>query len=114
MITLLKMAKNIGRRFIQAREITIDLFEKKVMIGNREIELSPVEFLLLKYLAMKKGEEVSVEQLLKYLWRKDIFLLEDTIGVIMDNLMSKIEETQFAPRYIININNRLYKFLEGG
>ncbi len=112
MITLLKMAKGIGRRFIKERELNIDLSDKRVVLGNKEIELSPIEFFLLRFLAMNKGKIVSVDQLLTYLWKKDIFLLEDALDVIMDTLISKIEDEQSIPKYIININNDSYKFLE--
>ena len=61
---------------------------------------------------MNKGKIVSVDQLLTYLWKKDIFLLEDALDVIMDTLISKIEDEQSIPKYIININNDSYKFLE--
>lgn len=112
MITLLKMAKGIGRRFINERELVIDLSEKKVIVNSEEVKLSPVEFFLLRFLAVNKGKVVSADQLLTYLWKKDIFLLEDGLDVIMDTLISKIEDDQSIPKYIINVNNDAYKFLE--
>jgi DNA-binding response OmpR family regulator len=112
MITLLKMAKVVGRRFIKERELIIDLSEKKVTVNSEEVKLSPIEFFLLRFLAVNKGKAVSADQLLTYLWKRDIFLLEDGLDVIMDTLISKIESDQTFPKYIININNNAYKFLE--
>lgn len=112
MITLLKMAKGVGRRFIKERELIIDLSEKRVFLDSREVKLSPIEFFLLRFLVMNKGKAVSADQLLTYLWKKDIFLLEDGLDVIMDRLISKIEDVQSIPKYIINVNNDAYKFLE--
>ncbi|MBI3353605.1 MAG: winged helix-turn-helix domain-containing protein [Nitrospirae bacterium] len=71
-----------------------------------------MEFFLLRFLAVNKGKVVSADQLLTYLWKKDIFLLEDGLDVIMDTLISKIEDDQSIPKYIINVNNDAYKFLE--
>lgn len=112
MITLLKMAKVVGRRFIKERELIIDLSEMKVTVNSGEVKLSPIEFFLLRFLAVNKGNVVSADQLLTYLWKRDIFLLEDGLDVIMDALMSKIENDQTAPKYIINFDNNAYKFLE--
>lgn len=112
MITLLKMAKGVGRRFIKERELIIDLSEKKVTVNSEEVKLFPIEFFLLRFLALNKGKAVSADQLLTYLWKRDIFLLEDGLDVIMDALMSKIENDQTAPKYIINFDKNAYKFLE--
>ncbi len=112
MITLLKMAKGIGRRFIKERELVIDLSEKKVTVNSEEVKISPVEFFLLRFLAVNKGKVVSADQLLTYLWKRDIFLLEDGLDVIMDTLISKIEGGQFIQKYIIKDNNNSYRFLE--
>lgn len=112
MITLLKMAKGVGRRFIKERELTINLSEKRVFLDNREVKLSPIEFFLLRFLAVNKGKVMSADQLLTYLWKKDIFLLEDGLDVIMEALISKIEDDQSIPKYIINVNNDSYKFRE--
>jgi len=112
MITLLKMAKGIGRRFIKERELVIDLSEKKVTVNSEEVKISPVEFFLLRFLAVNKGKVVSADQLLTYLWKRDIFLLEDGLDVIMNTLISKIEDGQFIPKYIIKDNNNSYRFLE--
>ena len=112
MITLLKMAKVVGRHFIKERELIIDLSEMKVTVNSEEVKLSPIEFFLLRFLAVNKGKAVSADQLLTYLWKRDIFLLEDGLDVIMDALMSKIENDQSAPKYIINFDKNAYKFLE--
>jgi DNA-binding response OmpR family regulator len=112
MITLLKMAKVVGRRFIKERELVIDLSEKKVTVNSEEVKISPVEFFLLRFLAVNKGKAVSADQLLTYLWKRDIFLLEDGLDVIMDTLISKIEGGQFIQKYIIKDNNNSYRFLE--
>lgn len=112
MITLLKMAKGVGRRFIKERELIIDLSEKRVFLDSREVKLSPIEFFLLRFLAVNKGKVMSADQLLTYLWKKDIFLLEDGLDVIMEALISKIEDDQSIPKYIINVNNDSYKFRE--
>lgn len=67
MITLLKMAKVVGRRFIKERELIIDLSEMKVTVNSGEVKLSPIEFFLLRFLAVNKGNVVSADQLLTYL-----------------------------------------------
>ncbi len=108
---LLEKTKEAGRRFIKERALIIDLSEKKVTVNSEEVKLSPVEFFLLRFLAVNKGKVVSADQLLTYLWKKDIFLLEDSIERIMDALRSKIEQNQPAQQYIA-INNKSYKLLE--
>ncbi|MFZ3090897.1 MAG: winged helix-turn-helix domain-containing protein [Nitrospirota bacterium] len=108
---LLEKTKEAGRRFIKVRGLTIDLTEKRVLENEEEIRVSPVEFFLLRYLAINKGKEVSTDQLLTYLWKKDVFLLEESIERIMDILRSKIGQSQPAQQYIA-INNKSYKLLE--
>ena len=48
--------------------LSVDLVNRKIMLGGEEIHLSPKEFSLLRFLAMHAGRVVTHQQLLKEVW----------------------------------------------
>jgi two-component system KDP operon response regulator KdpE len=53
---------------LQCGDLTIDLVQRRVSVGEREIKLTPTEYELLKILAQFRGRVVTHKQLLKAVW----------------------------------------------
>ena len=59
---------------------------------EREIELTKNEVRILHTLAMKKGNIVSREELMKDLWNDNMFVDDNTLSVNINRLRKKMEE----------------------
>ncbi len=75
------------------------------------IDLSPREFTLLRFLAERKGDVVSREQLLTIVWGYDSSSTSRTVDVHIAKLRRKIETSPEEPKFIITVHGMGYKFM---
>ncbi len=80
--------------------------------GEINIELTPMEFELLKVLAQSPGRVYSRMQLLDMIQGEAYEGYERTIDSHIKNLRRKIEHRPDHPRYIITVYGTGYKFEE--
>ncbi len=92
-------------------DLVIDLSYRKVMIGGNEIKLSPIEYDLLKSLALHAGKVLTHRQLLLEVWgpkyEKDTQYLRVYVGL----LRRKVEVNPSKPRHIITEPGVGYRLL---
>lgn len=79
--------------------------------GGVPIELSPLEFKLLKFFIDNRQHVVTREQMLKAVWNTNSVLFTRTVDMHVAKLRKKIEESPNHPRFIITIYGTGYKFL---
>lgn len=79
--------------------------------GGAPIDLSPREFTLLRFLAERKGDVVSREQLLTIVWGYDSSSTSRTVDVHIAKLRRKIESSPEEPKFIITVHGMGYKFM---
>jgi two-component system alkaline phosphatase synthesis response regulator PhoP len=79
--------------------------------GGAPIDLSPREFTLLRFLAERKGDVVSREQLLTIVWGYDSSSTSRTVDVHIAKLRRKIETSPEEPKFIITVHGMGYKFM---
>ncbi len=100
-----------SRKLITYDDLSLDLESRCVIQSDRQIEVSPMEFRLLKYLIQNAGIVVSKEELLRDVWgyaasSGDMNLIEATIR----RLRQKIETDPSHPRYIQTVWGAGYRF----
>lgn len=76
------------------------------------IQLSAMEFKLLKYFAQHVGEAISRDQLLDDVWGYDQFPTTRTVDNYILLLRKKIENDPSNPKYIITLHKAGYKFVK--
>lgn len=81
-------------------ELTIDPAARSATLAGADLDLSPKEFDLLRYLADRKGTVVSKRELLAEVWREPYGGGEKTIDVHLSWLRKKLGESASAPRYL--------------
>jgi two-component system alkaline phosphatase synthesis response regulator PhoP len=79
--------------------------------GEREIDLSPREFELLKYFIQHRGETITRDQLLDDVWGYDNYPFTRTVDNHIAKLRQKVEAVPADPKYIITVHRVGYKFL---
>ena len=59
---------------------------------NKQIELTKNESKILYYLVQKRGQIVSREEIMSYLWDSESFIDDNTLTVNMKRLRNKLQE----------------------
>ena len=90
-------------------KLKVDLARHQVSIGESEVDLTPTEYEILKFLALHAGRLVLHQDLLRAIrgpQRKDVHYLR----VYIAQLRHKIEEDPNRPRYIVTEPGVGYRF----
>jgi DNA-binding response OmpR family regulator len=81
-------------------ELEVDSASRVAQLAGEELELSPKEFDVLRYLAERAGEVVSKRELLAEVWRQPYGGGEKTVDVHISWLRKKLGESAAEPRFI--------------
>ena len=87
-------------------------FEKAAVIHNeKEIPLTPKEFIIIKKLLENKNKIVTNDALCLTAWGEDYYGHENTLMVHIRRLREKIEKSPSAPRHIVTVKGLGYKWV---
>ena len=90
--------------------LSIDVARRDVLINNKRIKLTPVEFRLLTYLARNAGKVLTFEQILTHVWGSEYRGSMDYVHVYISHLRRKLGEHTKTPRYILTLHGVGYIF----
>jgi len=85
----------------QVGELRVDLARRQVMLADKEVSLTPIEFDLLRLLVQDAGKVITHHQLIQKVWG---MAYEDEAGLLrvnISNLRRKIEPDPNRPTYIL-------------
>ena len=94
------MQKENTQRVITVRDMQINLNNRSVVIGGREVNLTATEFDLLQLFVTNRGKVFSRENLLETIWKYDYLGDLRTVDVHIRRLREKIERVPSQPRNI--------------
>jgi two-component system KDP operon response regulator KdpE len=92
-------------------DVSIDIDERRVMVGGQEVKLTPKEFDVLKYLVSNAGKVVTHRALLQAVWGSESSEQTEYLRVFINQLRRKIEPDSQHPRYIITEPWVGYRFM---
>ena len=95
---------------ISAGDLEIDLARRAVEARGRQVQLTYVEFELLRTLASHPGRVYSRRMLLEALWGSADYREPRTIDVHVRHLREKLEEDPAEPEYILTVRGVGYRF----
>ncbi len=95
---------------ISAEGLTIDLTRRLVEVGGNRVQLTYVEFELLRILASNPGRVYSRRMLLEALWGGADYREPRTIDVHVRHLREKLERDPADPEYILTVRGVGYRF----
>lgn len=85
-------------------DITLNLDELKVLKKDQELELTKIEFKILRHLMLNSRQIISREQLFQAVWENEgNFIENNTLAVNIRRLREKIEDAPSKPEYIKNV-----------
>ncbi len=92
-------------------DIELDLERLLVTRGGQPVDLTPIEFRLLRYLVSNSERPVTREALIEAVWGYEGDLGSDrTIDVHMRHLRAKLEDDPAHPRWLLTVRGLGYKW----
>jgi two-component system KDP operon response regulator KdpE len=85
----------------QTGDLQVDLARRLVKVAEREIQLTPIEYDLLKVLVVNAGKVVTQNQLLRQIWGGPFEEEAHLLRVHISNLRAKLEVEPARPQYIL-------------
>jgi two-component system response regulator VicR len=99
-----------GSNHIKCQDLDIDFDRYEVRRNNEVLELTLREFELVKFLASRKNQIFSREQLLESVWGYEYYGDVRTVDVTIRRLREKIEINPSVPNYIVTKRGVGYYF----
>ena len=92
--------------------LRLDLEAGKVYKNEHEVNLTPIEYSILKLLWTHKGVVFKIETIYERVWQQEYFANNNTVMVHIRKLREKIEDNPRLPDYIFTVWGVGYKFGE--
>jgi DNA-binding response OmpR family regulator len=90
-----------ARPVVTLGELSIDYTQHRVTVHDQELELTPIEYRLLAYMAQNAGRVVTQDLLLEHVWGEEYIGESHLLQVNMNRLRRKIEADPAHPHYLI-------------
>lgn len=110
--SVLRRSNNTGanQNKINCKDFILNLSKSCIEKDNKTIELTKNEFKILHYLVQKRGQIVSRDEIMEYLWESESFIDDNTLTVNITRLRNKLKqihlkeilETKRGQGYILN------------
>ncbi|MDQ6915853.1 MAG: response regulator [Actinomycetota bacterium] len=86
---------------IEVGDLTVDVADHRVLRAGEEVHLTPIEFDLLRVLALNPGRLVTQRQLLREVWGPAYETETHYLRVHVAHIRAKIEPDPARPRYLV-------------
>jgi two-component system alkaline phosphatase synthesis response regulator PhoP len=90
--------------------IQVNFLRSEVTRDGEPINLSALDFKLLKYFIENRGQNLTRDKLLDEVWGYEATPYTRTVDVHIAGLRQKIEENPVHPKYLITVHRVGYKF----
>ncbi|SHG95362.1 DNA-binding response regulator, OmpR family, contains REC and winged-helix (wHTH) domain [Tepidibacter thalassicus DSM 15285] len=107
---LRRIKRHSQSELIVCSPFTLDLNQRKLFKGNKEIEVTPTEFSILKYLMINESKSLSRDEILDEIWGKNYIGDLKIVDVNIRRIRSKIEENPSNPKYLQTVWGHGYCF----
>jgi two-component system phosphate regulon response regulator PhoB len=98
------------RGHLLAGRIVMDTVSRRVLAGDREIQIGPTEYRLLEFFMSHAGRAYSRSQILDHVWGTNAYLEERTVDVHIRRLRKALEPAD-ASHNLQTVRGHGYRFL---
>ena len=98
-----------NKDIIEINGLVIDKDEHKCLLYDKKIDLTPMEFEILLYLASNRGKVISSEELFEKVWKEKYFDSNNTVMVHIRRIREKLGENTKNPKFIKTVWGVGYK-----
>ena len=94
-------------------QIELDFKKYEAKKKGKKLELTPLEFQMLKLFIQKKGQVITRDDFLDKIWGEDnMYVSFRTVDSHIANIRKKIEDDSSNPKHILCIRGVGYKFID--
>ena len=104
---------SIARESYVIGGIELNDAKKQVTLDGEEVNLTPTEYDILKFLMQHPGEVYSPKQIYQRVWEDAPYGSENTVAVHIRHLREKLEYDPAEPRYLKVVWGQGYKIERG-
>ena len=97
----LRRAGRPGEPVVEAGPIRIDLNEESVTVDGRRVHVTPLEYRILRLLALNSGKLLTHRTILREVWGPSYGAESNYLHVYMSQLRRKLEPDPSRPRYLL-------------
>jgi two-component system KDP operon response regulator KdpE len=90
-----------AEQIVEAGSVTIDLAARRIMRHGREVHLTPIEYDLLRVLAVNRGRLVTHRTLLQEVWGPRYVDATHYLRVHLAHIRQKLEDDPSRPRLVL-------------
>jgi DNA-binding response OmpR family regulator len=101
---------NVESERLEAAGVSVELAERRVLVGDAPVELTGLEFDLLVALVRRAGRVVPRAQLLELAGRGDVTVSERAVDVHISHLRKKLGDDRSEPTLIKTVRGLGYVF----
>jgi DNA-binding response OmpR family regulator len=91
-------------------DMRIDFGRCEAFRGGSRIDLTALEFKLLRTFLAHRGQVLTIDRLSREVWGAEVFLSDRVVYTHMNNLRRKIEADPQKPRHLITVRGVGYRF----
>lgn len=91
-------------------DITVDFERHEAQKQDKDLKMSPREFMLLEFFVRHRGKIVTRDELLDEVWGYETIPFTRTVDAHIAKLRKKIEDDPSDPRYLVTVHRMGYKF----
>jgi len=92
--------------------VNINFKKQEAKKGNDPINLSAMEFKVMKYFIQREGEVIERNKLLDEVWGYENYPSTRTVDNFILNLRKKIEDDHSNPKHLLTVHGAGYKFVK--
>lgn len=93
-------------------DIYLNFKKQESKKGNKPIELTVMEYKVMKYFIQREGEVIERNKLLDEVWGYDNYPSTRTVDNFILNLRKKIEDDHSNPKHLLTVHGAGYKFVK--
>jgi len=94
---LLRRGRPVVGSVLQVADLKLDRVARKVLRGERKIELSVKEFALLEYLMRSAGRPVTRSMIIEHVWNLNFDCGTNVVDVYINYLRKKVDQSASCP-----------------
>ncbi len=95
----------------QAGGLALDAGAERALVNGAPVDLSPIEWKVLRFLAQRAGQVVTFDALLEHLWGEGHTRQHEFLQVHVKSLRSKLGDPQQQPHFIETVQDTGYRFI---
>lgn len=95
-----KLENKIEKDSLKIDGLEINDRTKEVFVDGENVKLTPIEYKLLYFLAINKGQVFSIKQIYENVWKEPFDGYEKKVVVHISHIREKIEINPREPRYL--------------